>query len=117
MLEDVKFCVGMSNSTSFSTDMFKYALFGLETGVTGSGVADLTGFTASMLTTPHMDDYLEELALDWQQYTTMRPSYKIGLIALQTAVRVNSVNMTKKVITEIGRAQVSEKAKKLGADL
>jgi hypothetical protein len=31
----------------------------------------LTGFTASMLATPNMDSYLEDLALEWQQYTAV----------------------------------------------
>ena len=58
LLEDVKFSVGMSNSATFSVDMFKMGFYGIETAITASGMADLTGFTHAMLTMPNMNDYL-----------------------------------------------------------
>ena len=115
MLEDVKLAVSMHNSQSFSVDMFKMGIFGIEKAVTSAGIADLTGFTLAMLTTPNMNDYLEELALDMQEYTCVRPSIKIGFIAVQKAMQVSATNEAKKQLKV--PEPVSEQAKKLGEDL
>ena len=115
MLEDVKLAVDMHNSQSFSVDMFKMGIFGIEKAITSAGIADLTGFTLVMLTTPNMNDYLEELALDMQKYTCVRPSIKIGFIAVQKAMQVSAINEAKKQLQ--APEPVSDHARKLGEDL
>jgi hypothetical protein len=96
LLQDIKYTVGAANSMKFTGEMFCKSLYGAELAISRSGLMDLNGLTNSVMATPSMDKYMEELALDYQTFTYTRPQYKVGLIVLMKAMTINEMNEERK---------------------
>lgn len=117
MLEDVKFSVSASSGTMFTSQMFSQVLYGFEKSVTRSGLLDLTGITQNVLLTPNIDKYIEELALEYQQFTYTKPIYKIGYIVASKAMFINEVNESKKMTQEKLKQPVNDDIAEKFSDL